>query len=152
VTASDDPADVVVIRRMIPVPREQVFAAWLDPASLAQWMRPGDVVSATAEVDARVGGRFRIVMTHGRGDPEHWGEYIAIEPPSLLSFTWASASTDQQPTMVTVEFHERDGGTELVLTHRHVPRRQIDPHRKGWGDIVRKLDETLTAAAGERHV
>ena len=98
-----DAAPAVVIRRLIPAPRERVFAAWLDPVSLATWMRPGDVTSATAEIDARVGGTFRIVMSHGRGDPEHWGEYVAIEPPSLLSFTWASASTNREPTLVTID-------------------------------------------------
>ena len=44
-TAPDDPATLVV-RRVIPVPRERVFAAWLDPESLAQWMCPGDVTHA----------------------------------------------------------------------------------------------------------
>jgi uncharacterized protein YndB with AHSA1/START domain len=142
----DDPAPAVVIRRLIAAPRERVFAAWLDPVSVAKWMRPGDVAGVTAEIDARVGGAFRIVMSHGRGDPEHWGEYIAIDPPSFLSFTWASAKTNREPTLVTIEFHEKDGGTELVLTHRGLPERQIEPHRKGWGDIVRKLGESLTLA------
>ena len=40
----------------------------------------------------------------------------------------------------------KDGGTELVLTRRGLPERQIEPHRKGWGDIVRKLGEILTLA------
>jgi hypothetical protein len=49
------------------------------------------------------------------GDYEHRGEYLAIEPPSLLSFTWISKATDHKPTVVTIEFHERGTGTELVL-------------------------------------
>ena len=55
------------------------------------------------------------------GDVEHRGEYLAIEPPSLLSFTWISKHTDDKPTVVTIEFHERGTGTELVLTHRRLP-------------------------------
>jgi uncharacterized protein YndB with AHSA1/START domain len=135
---------VLVVRRLIPVPREQVFAAWLDPVSLMQWMCPGDVGSATAEVDPRVGGRFRIVMHHGRGGAEHAGEYLVIDRPSLLSFTWISEATDGVPTIVTVEFLERDGATELVLTHRRLPPGKIDDHRKGWTDIVRKLDDVTS--------
>jgi uncharacterized protein YndB with AHSA1/START domain len=144
-SATDGPAGVLVVRRLLPVPRERVFAAWLDPASLAQWMRPGDATSATAEVDPRVGGKFRIVMAHGRGAEEHWGEYLAIQPPALLSFTWVSSHTDLRPTVVTVELRERDGGTELILTHRRLPPAQVDAHRAGWTDIVRKLDAVLTA-------
>src|SRR3989442_8530917 len=138
-----DTGNVLVVRRVIPVPRDQVFAAWLDPASLTQWMRPGDVSKATVEVDARVGGKFRIVMTHGRGDEEHWGEYLTIEPPSRLSFTWMSAHTDLRPTVVTVEFLERGSSTELILTHTGLPAPRVDAHKNGWTDIIAKLGETL---------
>lgn len=137
----DDSGDsVLVIRRTLAAPRERVFEAWLDPAQLARFMHPGDVTHATAEVDARVGGQFRIVMEHGRGNAEHRGHYLAIEPPSRLSFTWISGSTDERATTVTIELHETtDGGTDLVLTHHGLPARTIDAHRDGWGSIVHKL-------------
>ena len=142
-TTPEPPPTVLVVRRLMPVPRERVFDAWLDPVSLAQWMRPGDEVThVTVEVDPRVGGRFRMVF-HGHGDVEHYGEYLTIEPPSLLSFTWLSANTDHLPTIVTVELLERGDGTELVLTHRHLPAGRIDAHRKGWTEIVRKLETML---------
>jgi uncharacterized protein YndB with AHSA1/START domain len=142
---TDEGAPVLVVRRQIAVPRERVFQAWLDSESLAQWMRPGNFTHATVSVDPRVGGGFRIMM-EGRpeGDVEHRGEYLAIEPPSLLSFTWISRYTDQEPTVVTIEFHDRGTGTELVLTHRRLPPGEIEGHRRGWTDVVRLLDETLT--------
>ena len=143
----DDPDDVVVVRRVIAAPRDRVFAAWLDPAMLARFMRPGDVADARAEIDARVGGAFRITMVHARGETDHRGEYLAIEPPSRLAFTWISENTDRQPTEVTIEFHDRGGETEIVLTHRRLPAARIPPHREGWGDIVEKLDGLLTRPA-----
>ncbi len=141
----EDTGEVLVVRRVLPVERERVFAAWLDPASLATWMRPGDMTDAIVEVDPRVGGRFRILMQRDRDSYEHQGEYLAIEPPSLLSFTWISAATDLRTTVVTVELHERDGGTELVLTHRRLPQERVDSHRHGWTDIVRLLETELAA-------
>jgi uncharacterized protein YndB with AHSA1/START domain len=138
-----EPDDALVVRRLLTAPREAVFAAWLDPASLATWMCPGRDCRATAEADPRVGGAFRIVMAHGRGEVAHWGEYLAIEPPSLLSFTWISANTNHLPTVVRLEFLERDGATELVLTHRRLPPDKLDAHRKGWTDIVEKLGVAL---------
>jgi uncharacterized protein YndB with AHSA1/START domain len=144
VTSNAGPETLLVVRRLIEVPREKVFAAWLDPASLALWMRPGDVASATVKVDPRVGGKFRIAMHRDRGSVEHWGEYLAIEPPSRLSFTWISENTDLLPTVVTVELLEKGDGTELVLTHRRLPDRMVQPHEKGWTDIVRKLGETFS--------
>ena len=79
-SASDEAAPVLVVRRQIAVPRERVFQAWLDSESLAHWMRPGDFTRATVTVDPRGGGGFRIVMEGrpGGGDHEHRGEYLAI--------------------------------------------------------------------------
>jgi uncharacterized protein YndB with AHSA1/START domain len=151
-TTVGDAADVLVVRRQIPFPREQVFAAWLDGASLAQWMRPSGTARATVEVDPRIGGKFRIVMHLEQaanctvtGDHEHRGEYLAIEPPSLLSFTWISNATDLLPTVVTIEFLERGSGTELVLTHQRLPQTSFESHRQGWTDIVQQLEEVLAS-------
>jgi uncharacterized protein YndB with AHSA1/START domain len=145
-TVTDEAAPVLVVRRQMAVRRERVFEAWLDSESLGHWMRPGNFTHATVTVDPRVGGGFRIVM-EGRtdgGDYEHRGEYLAIEPPSLLSFTWISNATDHKPTVVTIEFHERGTGTELVLTHRRLAPKAVEAHREGWTDIMRLLDEALT--------
>jgi uncharacterized protein YndB with AHSA1/START domain len=143
---TDEAAPVLVVRRHMAIPRERVFEAWLDSESLAHWMRPADFTHATVSVDPRVGGGFRIVM-EGRtdgGDYEHRGEYLAIEPPSLLSFTWVSKATDYTPTVVTIEFHERGSGTELVLTHQRLPAKSLENHREGWTDILRLLEAALT--------
>jgi len=83
-------------------------------------------------------------MTHGSGRTEHTGEYLAIEPPTLVSFTWRSAYTDDESTIVTVELVESGGGTELTLTHSRLPPARIDAHRDGWTDILRKLDAALS--------
>jgi uncharacterized protein YndB with AHSA1/START domain len=153
-TRVGDAAEVLVVRRQIPFPREQVFAAWLDGASLAQWMRPSGGPRATVDVDPRIGGKFRIVMhaagstptcAHMEQDHEHRGEYLAIEPPSLLSFTWISNATDLLPTIVTIEFLERGSGTELVLTHQRLPQARVEAHREGWTSIVRLLEEVLAS-------
>jgi uncharacterized protein YndB with AHSA1/START domain len=143
VTPGGRPGETLVVRRFIPVPRERVFAAWLDPVSLARWMQPSGITDTNVEVDSRVGGRFRIVMIRGQEELEHRGEYLTIEPPARLSFTWISQATDHKPTEVTVEFLERRGGTELVLTHRRLPARQVESHRSGWTDILRNLQESV---------
>jgi len=149
VTGMQERAPVLVVRRHMAVPRERVFEAWLDSESLAQWMRPGSSTHATVTIDPRVGGGFRIVMEGATHCVEHRGDYLAIEPPSLLSFTWISSHTDHKPTVVTIEFNERGTGTELVLTHRGLPPAEVEGHRQGWTDIVRLLDEALARGANE---
>ncbi len=133
--------EVLVVRRFIPVPRERVFAAWLDPTSLERWMRPSGITDAVVEVDPRVGGKFRISMIQGRERFEHTGEYLAIEAPARLSFTWISQATDHKRTEVTIDFLEQPGGTELVLTHRQLPSAEIESHRSGWTDVLRNFQE-----------
>jgi uncharacterized protein YndB with AHSA1/START domain len=141
VTSAEGSGETLVVRRFIPVPRERVFAAWLDPASLAQWMRPTGITDAKVEADPRVGGKFRIVMVQGQERFEHTGEYLIIEPPARLAFTWISQATDHRRTEVTIEFRERSGGTELVLTHHGLPSAQIESHRSGWTDVLRNFQE-----------
>jgi uncharacterized protein YndB with AHSA1/START domain len=135
--------ETLVLRRIIPVPRERVFEAWLDPASLALWMRPGGATDATAEVDPKVGGKFRIVMIEGPKRYEHTGEYLVIAPPERLEFTWISQATDHQPTVVTIEFLERARGTEVVLTHRRLPHKKVESHSRGWTDILQLLERSV---------
>jgi uncharacterized protein YndB with AHSA1/START domain len=132
--------DTLVVRKIIPAPREDVFAAWLDPESIRHWMCPGQILEAEAEIDPRVGGAFSITMKDGTHAFEHTGEYRVIQPPSKLVFTWISKSTDLQPTLVTVEFLERGGQCELVLTHERLPGPEARKlHAGGWTQIVDKL-------------
>jgi uncharacterized protein YndB with AHSA1/START domain len=65
---------------------------------------------------------------------EHRDENLAIEPPSLLSFTWISKARDHTPTVVTIEFHERGTGTQLVLTHRRLAPKAVEGQMK-WPAI-----------------
>ena len=58
----------LTVRRLIAATAEELFDAWLDPASLAVWMRPGPTTNTTIKLDARVGGAFEIIM-HTPGGP-----------------------------------------------------------------------------------
>jgi len=142
--AGEEGSDRLVVRRVIRASREVVFAAWTDPESMRHWMCPGDIVAAEAQLDPRVGGSYRIVMKSGSREYEHTGEYLTVEPPSKLVFTWVSNSTGNQPTLVTVEFFERGDECELVLTHeRFASADAARHHRGGWGQIVDRLDRHL---------
>jgi uncharacterized protein YndB with AHSA1/START domain/ketosteroid isomerase-like protein len=145
--------DKLVLRKLIPAPRHDVFAAWSDPDSIRQWMCPGDVIESEAQIDFRVGGSFRIVMKSPKDDCEHTGTYQVIEPPSKLSFTWISINTDFKTTLVTVELFEREGGTELILTHERFPSAdRVRQHKGGWSMIADRLAEHFQRGAATRTV
>jgi len=132
--------DTLTLRRVLPAPREKVFAAWLDPKSLSIFMAPRPGWTATAEVDPRVGGKYCISMLVDGRDRPHSGEYLVIDPPKQLSFTWKSHSTNMTPSVVNIDFLEHGSGTELVLTHRKLPPSAVEGHREGWTAILGMLD------------
>jgi uncharacterized protein YndB with AHSA1/START domain len=132
-------APAVTVSRTIPAPREQVFAAWLDADGMRHWMRPDDIRETEAELDARVGGRFRIVMRGAETDYVMTGEYVEIDPPSRILLTWASNVTTGE-SRITLEFHDRGDETELVLTHERISDAATAAnYEKGWSEIVDSL-------------
>ena len=136
----------VRISRIMPAPRDEVFGAWLDAEGMQTWMCPGDIRKTEAEIDARVGGRFRIVMRGEENTYEMTGEYVEIDPPSRLAFTWSHTIQGVEGSLVTLEFHEKGDKTELVLTHERLPSTDIAAqHESGWGSV---LDKLATALAG----
>ena len=130
---------IVVVRRTIPATAEELFDAWLDPAALAVWMRPGTVRRTTARVDARVGGRYEIVMEVDDGTIPHAGEYRLIDRPRRLVFTWHSRYTDKCDTLVTVDFLPVAQQTEVVITHEQLPDSEREGHHRGWTGALEKL-------------
>jgi uncharacterized protein YndB with AHSA1/START domain len=138
---------ILVVRRMIPAPAEEIFDAWLDPEALAIWMRPGAVRRTTATVDARVGGRYQILMETGDRSIPHTGEYRVIDRPRRLAFTWHSPHTGGRHTLVTVDFLSSTQHTEVVITHEQLPEDEREAHRTGWTAALEKLLELYEGPA-----
>jgi len=130
----------VVVRRTIAASAEDLFDAWLDPKALAIWMRPGGIKKTTAKVDARVGGRYEIVMQGDESYP-HAGEYRVIDRPRRLVFTWISNGTEQRESLVTVDFSSAGKHTEVIVTHEQLPQSQRVSHTNGWTSALEHLDE-----------
>jgi uncharacterized protein YndB with AHSA1/START domain len=136
----------VEIRRLLPASPEEVFRWWTQADLLAQWMSP--VGSVEAVVDLRVGGRFRIVMSGGGMTIDHSGEYLEVDPPKRVVFTWVSPYTGARPSVVTVELVPAAGGTELFLSHRRLPIDAAESHQGGWGSMLDRLVGNLNDRGG----
>ena len=131
----------VVVRRTIAASAEDLFDAWLDPEALAQWMRPGTIQSTVARVEPHVGGSYEITMQAASGPILHKGVYRAIDRPRRLVFTWITAFTENQETLVTVDFIRLGQRTEVVVTHEQLPESARPSHHKGWTSGLEHLDE-----------
>ena len=136
--------DTIVVKRTIPATVDELFDAWLDPESLAQWMHPGTSARSTARVDARVRGAFEVVMHYPSGPLRNYGVYHTIERNKKLVFTWFSDATQHTETLVTVEFNAASASTEIVLTHERLPDNQAGcSHVQGWTLALELLENLL---------
>ena len=134
----------VTVRREIAAPAEELFDAWLDPASLGSWLRPSGIRETRAETDPRVGGAFRIVMFDGESCIEHTGTYREIDRPHRLVFTWSSAGTGFRDSVVTVTFQASTTRSTIVEIHQIglTDEEARTSHHAGWTDALRELART----------
>lgn len=133
---------------------ERVFAAWTAPEVLRRWFAAGpDWTSTEVEVDLRVGGRYRLTMS-GPDATGHTvvGEYLHVEPPRRLMYTWAwdgpDAPGDGLTTVVDVLFRPAGRGTTVVLTQTGFATGHVrDQHGAGWRACLDNLDARVFTAA-----
>ena len=133
------------LTRLYPVAPKKVWQAWTDPQALKRWWGPGgaDGVSV-AELDVRVGGRFRFVLRDPEGEyHDIRGVYLEVVPNRKLVFTfaWEEDGERNLDTLVTVTFAD-EGKTRM--TFRHEPFETVqerDGH--GWNSTFDRLADHL---------
>jgi uncharacterized protein YndB with AHSA1/START domain len=134
----------VVVRRAIEASAEELFDAWLDPESVAEWMRPNGIDRTSAVIDARVGGTYEITMQRGTGPLLHKGVYQEIDRPRRLVFTWSAHGPLEPTSLVTVEFNARGRKTELVVIHEQLPAVDVLPSvNAGWSQAIARLADVM---------
>jgi len=128
-------------------PPASVFDAWTNAEALGQWMRPYDMAVASAEADLRIGGYFRVAVRGREGETVIFGEYLEVEPPRRLRFTWESQVTFGRPTIVTLALSGRgadETGTLLELTHERLhDDLSVERHNAAWEELFGKLADFL---------
>ena len=100
---------------------------------------------SVADVDLRVGGRYRIVMQEPGGEAHRvGGAYREIVANERLVFTWAWEATPERESLVTVRLRAAGGGTDLTLTHEQLFDEAVrDRHVKGWTGSFERLQRYL---------
>jgi uncharacterized protein YndB with AHSA1/START domain len=135
----------LTVKHRYHAPPEKVFSAWTDPKKLGRWFCPVACEPVLAETDARVGGRYRIVVRAQSGE-EHdvSGTFREVVPNRRLVFTWAWRTTPERESLVTVELKPDGDGTLLTLTHEQFfDEAARDRHQSGWSPILDRLSEVL---------
>lgn len=133
----------LIVTRAFAHPPEAVFDAWLDPALAGRFLfaTPNGVMTQV-EIDPKVGGRFNIVERRNGKDAPHVGQYLEIDRPRRLVFTFGD-EVAFTATTVTIEITPTPRGCELTLTHMGVEETWRDQTTWGWTGILEGLDRTL---------
>jgi uncharacterized protein YndB with AHSA1/START domain len=134
------------VKRVINAPRDRVYAAWTDPAQLRQWFGPENVQTHNLVADTRVGGKFQWDLINPEGEEMTVaGEYRELQPGRKVVFTWQwqdDEDWERRESIVTVEFSDCDGGTEVRLIHEQLPSEESrDRHSEGWTSLLKKLEK-----------
>jgi len=140
------PRTMLHVRRRFAAPRERVFGAWTEPELFVRWFTPFVGSSSDAEIDLRVGGAWRVKMK-----PRLWpsgqafGTYLEVDPPGRLVYTLAWEGFPLGPeTLVTVEFRDADGATDVVLVQERLgTRRGRLGHARGWQHSLTRLRQVV---------
>jgi uncharacterized protein YndB with AHSA1/START domain len=118
----------------------EVFPYLTDADLMVRWM------GEWAELQPEAGGSLAIDIN---GVPIR-GEYVVVEPPHRVVFSWGAAGSDALPpgsTTVEIVLRSDGGGTLLELVHRDLPAEELPRHGVGWGHFLERL--VIAGSGGE---
>lgn len=116
--------NTVRFHRVLRAPAERVYRAFLDPDAKAKWMPPHGFTGNVHEMDARVGGRYRMSFTNfGTGKSHSFGgTYVELTPHERIRYTDKFDDPNLPGEMnVTVTLRQVSCGTELEIVQEGIP-------------------------------
>lgn len=137
----------VHLQRVLRAPPERVYRAFLDPGALAKWLPPHGFTAEVHELDARVGGRFRMSFVHFGSGHRHsfHGEYLELVPAALIRHT-DQFDDPNLPGVLTVTIRLRAVfcGTALDIVQEGIPA--MIPNEAcmmGWQESLQLLQQLV---------
>jgi uncharacterized protein YndB with AHSA1/START domain len=135
------------ITKALPVPRDEAYAALIDPGRMGDWWGPNGFTIPEIDFKPRVGAGYRIAMQPPDGELFHLsGEFHEVDPPARLAYTfrWDPPAEDDQETLATISLAERGEETELILTQgEFATEERLGVHRDGWTEGLGRLAQML---------
>jgi len=118
------PTGTVRLHRVLTAPPERVYKAFLDPDAMVKWLPPHGFTGKVHQVDARVGGSYRMSFTNfGTGKSHAFGgTYVELTPHERIRYNDRFDDPNLPGTMqVTIELRKVMGGTELSIVQEGIP-------------------------------
>lgn len=147
----------ILITREFNAPRHLVYRAYTTPELVRRWWHANRGEVTLVEIDLRVGGRWRYVMT-ACGGPEvgFHGEYREIIPDERIVSTEVYEGAPEAEAVSTVNFTETDGRTTLTILVQHSCQEYRDAHvnsgmEDGLQDAMRLLEQVVSSPELSSH-
>jgi len=141
--------NTVRFHRVLRAPAERIYRAFLDPAALAKWLPPNGFTGAVHELDARVGGRYRMTFTHfGSGQGHSFGgTYLELVPNERIRHDDRFDDPNLPGTMVTtITFRPVSVGTEVNIVQDGIPEAiPVEQCYLGWQESLVLLGKLVEA-------
>ena len=136
----------LMIRRSFAVDQQTLWDALTRPEAIMKWMGAKMAKPARVDQDLRVGGAYQIEMIGHDGEIHRiLGEYLEIDAPTRIAFTWAWYTTADRISRVTYALTPGDGATTLTLTHEKLYDSDVrDRHGQGWMATLDSLHDHLS--------
>jgi uncharacterized protein YndB with AHSA1/START domain len=151
-------SSVTLVRRIAARP-SIVFEAMTTAEGVAAWFGPDDVPVVRAEMDARVGGAYRIHFRRLDGvEHEASGEFLELVPLRriVMSYRWSLGGVPEErgrTSRVEIELRPIEDGTELTFTHAELWNEASEKsHAGGWTGALDKLVRHVENAAATTEV
>ena len=142
--------NTVRLHRVLRAPPERVYRAFLDADAKAKWLPPNGFTGKVHEVDARVGGRYRMSFTNFATGESHafGGTYLELVPNELIRFSDRFEDPNLPgEIMVTITLRAVSCGTDLQVVQEGLP--DVIPLENcylGWQDSLVLLAKLVEAA------
>src|SRR5260221_3376040 len=119
----------ILITRAFEGHKHLVYRAWTTPELIKRWWSAKRGTVTTADVDLRVGGKWRWVMKTDRGfDVAFHGEYRELVPNERIVHTEIFEDAPEAGAVVTLSFTETNGITTVTLLVEHANQADPDMH------------------------
>jgi uncharacterized protein YndB with AHSA1/START domain len=116
--------NTIRLHRVLRAPRERVYRAFLNPEAMAKWLPPNGYTGKVHEMDARVGGKYRMSFTNFTTQQSHsfGGTYTELVPNEKIRYTDKFDDPNMPGEMqATITLKEVMGGTDLSIVQEGVP-------------------------------
>ena len=135
--------NTVRLHRVLAAKPEKVYRAFLDADAKARWLPPNGFTGKVHEMDARVGGKYKMSFTNFTTGKSHSfsGEYVELVPNQLLRYTDVFDDPNLPGKIhVTVTLKQVSVGTELSIVQEGLPEViPVEACYLGWQESLRNL-------------